>query len=91
MSAVDNDVTSPNNQVLYRIESGARDKFRIDSLSGAISVESGASLDRDVYGATYTLSVVAIDRGKITLRNRTRTQRFKYFFRFYSDEGIHFL
>ena len=61
--ATDADVTSPNNELIYRIESGARDKFRIDAETGDITVESGADLDRDRYGEMYTLKVLAIDRG----------------------------
>ena len=48
---------TPNSQIIYRIESGARDKFRIDAELGVIVVESGANLDRDVFGKEYTLKV----------------------------------
>ena len=61
--AQDNDGTAPNNEVIYRIESGAQDKFRIDAQIGIITVESGADLDREKFPHQYTLSVVAIDRG----------------------------
>ena len=63
VSASDGDVTSPNNEVIYQIETGSGDKFRIDARSGEISVERGADLDRDVYGVRYALVVVARDRG----------------------------
>ena len=63
VSALDGDVTSPNNEVIYQIETGSGDKFRIDARSGEISVERGADLDRDVYVVRYTLVVVARDRG----------------------------
>ncbi len=63
VSATDSDGTTPNNEVIYRIEGGARDKFRIDAQTGLVTVESGANLDRDLYGSQYTLTVLAIDRG----------------------------
>ena len=62
--ALDNDGVAPNNEIIYRIDNGARDKFRIDAQTGEITVESGASLDRDLYGDTYVLEVLAIDRGE---------------------------
>ena len=63
VSATDNDGTSPNNEVIYRIESGAKDKFRINAETGVIIVEAGANLDRDSYGGKYSFAVLAIDRG----------------------------
>ena len=72
MSASDSDITAPNNQVIYQIQSGSRDKFRIDARSGNISIELGADLDRDVYGAHYTLVVLARDRGTPQLSGSTR-------------------
>ena len=59
--AADTDGTAPNNEIIYRIESGARDKFRIDGQTGRITVESGANLDRDIYDAQYRLHVLGID------------------------------
>ncbi len=61
--ALDNDGTAPNSEIIYRIDNGARDKFRINDQTGSIIVESGASLDRDLYGDSYILEVLAIDRG----------------------------
>ena len=63
MSASDGDVTAPNNEIIYQIQSGSRDKFRIDARLGKIFVELGADLDHDVYGSSYTLMVLARDRG----------------------------
>lgn len=60
--AHDADITSPNNEVIYRIDSGAFDKFRIDAVSGILTVEKGAILDREMM-AKYQLNVSAIDRG----------------------------
>lgn len=57
------DGTAPNNEVIYRIESGAQDKFRINPTTGVLIVEYGADLDRDKFPHSYTLSVMAIDRG----------------------------
>ena len=61
--AEDDDITSPNNEVIYRVDSGGLDKFRINAQTGDITVESGANLDRDVYATAYTLKILAIDRG----------------------------
>jgi hypothetical protein len=61
--AFDDDGTAPNNEIIYRIESGAQDKFRVDPDSGALTVEYGANLDRDKFPHSYSLKVTAIDRG----------------------------
>ena len=61
--ADDDDITAPNNEVIYRLESGGLDKFRIDAQTGDITVESGANLDRDLYNTEYTLKILAFDRG----------------------------
>lgn len=58
------DGSSPNNQVLYRIQSGASDKFIIGAETGIISVAPGASLDPDLIHPRrmhYPLIVVALD------------------------------
>ena len=55
--ASDGDSTYPNNDIIYRIDQGARDKFGMDAGTGRITVTNGADLDRDVYGTQYTLSV----------------------------------
>ena len=52
--------------MVYRIQSGARDKFVINTETGLISVSSGANLDPDLSSpslTTYTLEVLAIDGG----------------------------
>ena len=61
--AFDNDATEPNNQIVYRIEGGGLDKFRINAETGVITVIEGSSLDRDVFETQYSLSILAIDRG----------------------------
>lgn len=58
------DGSSPNNRIVYRIQSGASDKFVIDSETGVISVARGASLDPDLSSPRklhYSLVVLAID------------------------------
>lgn len=64
--ATDGDAMPPNNQFLYRIESGASDKFRINFQTGEITVDSGASLDRESK-SVYLLNVSATDRGAVSL------------------------
>lgn len=62
--AFDNDGSAPNNRIVYRIQSGASDKFVIDSDSGVISVAYGATLDPDLVEPRrvhYSLNVVALD------------------------------
>lgn len=64
VKAIDNDGSSPNNQVIYRIQSGAADKFVIDGETGVISVAKGASLDPDLAHPKrlrYHLVVLALD------------------------------
>lgn len=66
MKASDDDASAPNNEVVYRIQSGAGDKFVIDPTSGILSVANGASLDPDLTeprSLHYSLSVIAIDGG----------------------------
>lgn len=49
---------------MYRIQSGASDKFVIDAETGVISVARGASLDPDLSNPRrlhYSLVVLAID------------------------------
>uniref|UniRef100_A0AAY4DS48 Cadherin-23 n=1 Tax=Denticeps clupeoides TaxID=299321 RepID=A0AAY4DS48_9TELE len=50
-----------NGWLLYRLESGAQDRFVVDALSGAVLV-GNASLDREER-ASYRLVVMATDRG----------------------------
>ncbi|XP_055586421.1 cadherin-23 [Uranotaenia lowii] len=66
VKAVDNDGSSPNNFVVYRILSGASDKFVISPDTGLISVATGASLDPDMTDprtTEYNLKVLALDGG----------------------------
>ncbi|XP_017067176.2 LOW QUALITY PROTEIN: cadherin-23 [Drosophila eugracilis] len=66
VTAIDRDGSSPNNVVVYRIQTGASDKFIINSETGVISVAQGANLDPDLTDSKrslYTLSVIALDGG----------------------------
>lgn len=66
MEAYDLDGSSPNNEIVYRIQSGAQDKFVIDALSGLISISEGANLDPDFTSPksySYLLELAALDGG----------------------------
>lgn len=66
VNAVDRDGSSPNNKIVYRIQSGASDKFVINAESGMIFVAQGASLDPDLTNSKrkmYSLTVLAMDGG----------------------------
>ncbi|XP_059167286.1 cadherin-23-like isoform X3 [Physella acuta] len=62
VNASDLDGTSPNKDFIYRIESGALDKFKINFETGELRVDNGAELDRETKDE-YTLVLSAIDRG----------------------------
>ncbi|XP_067673633.1 cadherin-23-like isoform X2 [Haliotis asinina] len=62
VTATDMDIGSPNNEFIYRIETGAMDKFRIDFQTGSVYVETGAKLDREEKDV-YIMNVSAIDKG----------------------------
>ncbi|KAK3090257.1 hypothetical protein FSP39_010440 [Pinctada imbricata] len=66
VTAHDADGTAPNNEFVYRIDSGAQDKFRINFRTGEISVEVGAKLNREEK-STYILNISATDRGAVSL------------------------
>jgi hypothetical protein len=58
--AVDADApNTANSKVIYTIESGAMDKFSIDANTGLVKLVDNVDLDRDVYGLSYTLKIVA--------------------------------
>lgn len=62
ITAIDRDGSAPNNAIVYRIQSGAKDKFVINSETGVISVAHGANLDPDLTDnktTQYTLFVVS--------------------------------
>ncbi|XP_029926425.1 cadherin-23 isoform X1 [Myripristis murdjan] len=60
LSATDADSGS-NGWLVYRLESGAQDRFVVDSLSGVVLV-GNATLDREERGS-YRLVIMATDRG----------------------------
>ena len=60
LSATDAD-SGANGWLLYRLESGAQDRFIMDPLSGAVLV-ANATLDREER-SSYRLVIVATDRG----------------------------
>lgn len=60
LSATDAD-SGANGWLTYRLESGAQDRFVVDSLSGAVLV-GNTTLDREERGS-YRLVVMATDRG----------------------------
>lgn len=66
VSASDDDVTWPNNVITYVIESGSRDQFVIDAVSGQVTVSSTAQLTGAV---GYRLIVAAIDGGCPSLKS----------------------
>lgn len=66
VKAFDLDGSSPNNIIVYRIQSGAEDKFIINADTGIIYVANGASLDPDLTSSkktVYTLNILALDGG----------------------------
>ncbi|KAM4636899.1 cadherin-23 [Discoglossus pictus] len=68
VTATDAD-SGPNQQLTYRIESGAQDRFLIDTLSGVIRV-ANVTVDREEKDA-YRLIVVATDHGTTPLSGST--------------------
>lgn len=65
----DDDFSPPNNQVNYRIESGASEKFQISSVSGEITIIG--ELDRETQ-SNYSLEISATDRGTPSFENVSR-------------------
>ncbi|XP_064635999.1 cadherin-23-like isoform X2 [Lineus longissimus] len=64
VEAKDDDMKgSINSEVLYRIDSGGSDKFRVDGTTGQVTVETGANLDRDLFPKEYNVKMLVIDRG----------------------------
>ncbi|XP_063814850.1 cadherin-23 isoform X3 [Pseudophryne corroboree] len=61
--------SGPNQQLSYRIESGAQDRFLIDVITGVIRV-ANVTVDREEKDS-YRLMVVAADRGTTPLSGST--------------------
>ncbi len=65
VEAIDLDAANtPNSEVTYRIETGARDKFYIEPTTGQIKITENTDLDRDMFGTSYLLKVSASNSGK---------------------------
>lgn len=73
INATDGDLSSPNNQIYYRIETGSKDQFVIDSSTGFIMVNVGSKLDKDIT-QMYEMIVIAVDRGIPTNTGTTTVQ-----------------
>lgn len=64
---------TPNSKIFYRIESGSKDKFLIDSNTGIIKINENANLDRDLFGSFYTLKIIANDYGSVNINDDQTT------------------
>ncbi|XP_063590983.1 cadherin-23-like [Penaeus indicus] len=76
VSAWDNDGSSVNKKVVFRIQHGAQDKFVMEADTGVISVAQGALLDPDrtePRATTYVLEVIALDGGIGNAQLQART------------------
>ncbi|XP_069185641.1 cadherin-23 isoform X4 [Procambarus clarkii] len=74
--ARDEDGSSVNKNVVFRIQHGAQDKFVMEADTGVISVAQGALLDPDrtePRATTYILEVIALDGGIGTAQLQART------------------
>jgi hypothetical protein len=70
LNATDLDApNTPNSRINYRIESGSRDKFYIDSNTGVIKINENANLDKDLFGSSYSLKIIANDYGSLNLND----------------------
>lgn len=80
VNAIDLDAPNTlNSKVNYRIESGGKDKFYIDSNTGWVKITENALLDRDLFGASYLLKIIANDFGtlneNLTMHSSYRNNR----------------
>ncbi|KAK7024511.1 Cadherin-23 [Halocaridina rubra] len=74
--AWDQDGSSINKRVVFRIQHGAQDKFVMEADTGIISVAQGALLDPDrtePRATTYILEVIALDGGIGNAQLQART------------------
>lgn len=74
--ARDQDGSSVNRKVVFRIQHGAQDKFVMEADTGVISVAQGALLDPDrtePRATTYILEVIALDGGIGNAQLQART------------------
>ena len=98
VTAIDHDLTSPNNEIRYAIASPTASPFVINSSSG--EVEISQTLDRETQNL-YSLSIVAIDEGFPSLSSNTTVtvfvldandhvpvfERLQYTFRIFENEN----
>ena len=66
VSASDNDASRPNNLVTYAIESGSRDAFVIDPVTGDLTVSTSWRAP----ASRYNVTVAAVDAGYPPLKSR---------------------
>ncbi|XP_071547487.1 cadherin-23 isoform X5 [Panulirus ornatus] len=74
--AQDQDGSTVNRKVVFRIQHGAQDKFVMEAETGVISVAQGALLDPDrtePRATTYILEVIALDGGIGNAQLQART------------------
>jgi hypothetical protein len=68
VKAFDLDASSTaNSKIIYRIDSGNRDKFFIDSSTGIVKINENSNLDIDLFGSLYSLLISASDFGSMGL------------------------
>lgn len=57
LQLVATDPDGPDANISYYIDSGARDNFVLNKLTGILSTSPGANLDRELYGNSYNILV----------------------------------
>ncbi|XP_076368154.1 cadherin 74A isoform X2 [Tachypleus tridentatus] len=67
------DPDGPDADITYFLEAGAKDNFVLDKETGVISVAKGSDLDRDVYGNSYQIIILAVDTGHPIPQTATST------------------
>lgn len=65
LQLVATDPDGPDANISYYIDSGARDNFVLNKLTGILSTSPGANLDRELYGNSYNILVFAVDGGTV--------------------------
>lgn len=65
LQLVATDPDGPDANISYYIDSGARDNFVLNKLTGILMTSPSANLDRDRYGSSYNILVFAVDGGAV--------------------------
>ncbi|XP_077533203.1 cadherin 74A [Haemaphysalis longicornis] len=65
LQLVATDPDGPDGNISYYIDSGARDNFVLNKLTGILSTSSNANLDRELNGDSYHILVYAVDGGAV--------------------------